>query len=856
MTWRGRHTSRKTGGRTKCCLAVVPVLLFALAVELASAQAPRGVYAAGEAAVTGFSGSVRPFEIALGQDPDAQTFIDPDGPSLRVVDLRRMGGPPAAQLVGAPKPFTVSAKWIGQVFGVALDDASPASIYVAATSAYGLSIVVPGPDGRPQRVRTGTAGATFMPAQWGPGGGPGSIWKIDGLRGDVSLFANVAVGGKANSGPALGGLAYDRTTKSLIVADRETGLVHRFGLDGVALGTYDHGVAGRTAVGLAPVPAPTDVGAGPTNAGFDSASPDTWGYAAPERRVFGLATHAGRLYYAVAEGLRVWSVGLQADGRFAPDARIEVALPPAAAATEIAKIVFDDEGRMYLAERPAPTGAQDFADLPIPSVGRLLRYAVIGVTATGQPIWQPSPDEYAVGFPRDFRNDNGGVAIGYGYDADGRLDLRACGSFVWTTGEQLRAAVDAKFAARLGAANTLAIDGLQGMPVWSIRRDGEPPWMSYFVDYAEAPPDPSARGHMGDIAILRPCAPAPTRIEPPPRRAGAPPPGPRVCRTHVCAGGQACPVGQVWNPATGACVADCPPPTILVNGMCCTPQDLRTGGACAGEPGTGIGKPMCGVTQTAIGPNSACCENDHIYAGPNGEPRCCADALQNGKCGSQIVKIPELLCADCCAAGYVKIKSKCCLKGQATTTGQCCPAGQFVSPDGAHCLTFVKLPKLSLCCAAGFVPLAGGKCCVAANLTTSGECCPAAVDPKARHQCPTATSPPAPCRSGEVRDPKGACVKSTRPGTLTPLVPLVPRACGPNERRTRRGECIPRTPPQLREPIAKRPPGGPIVCPPGMVPGPSGMRCRPVPQQRIAPPAMRGRPAIMSAPGRGPGRGR
>ncbi|MDQ2078572.1 hypothetical protein RA307_00130 [Xanthobacteraceae bacterium Astr-EGSB] len=852
MTWRGPHTSRTTGGRTKSCLAVVPVLLFALAVELASAQAPRGVYAAGEAAVTGFSGSVRPFEIAPGQDPAAQIFIDPDGPSLRVVDLRRMGGPPAAQLVGAPKPFTVSAKWIGQVFGVALDDASPANIYVAATSVYGLSIVAPGPDGRPQRVRTGIAGATFMPAQWGPGGGPGSIWKIDGLRGDVSLFANVAVGGRANSGPALGGLAYDRTTKSLFVADRETGLVHGFDLDGVALGTYDHGVAGRAAVGLAPVPAPTDLGAGPANAGFDSARPDTWGYAATERRVFGLATHAGRLYYAVAEGLRVWSVGLQADGRFAGDARIEVALPPAAAATEIAKIVFDDEGRMYLAERSAPTGAPDFADLSIPSVGRLLRYTVIGVTAIGQPIWQPSPDEYAVGFPRDFRNDNGGVAIGYGYDADGRLDPRACGSFVWTTGEKLRATTDAPFAAKLGPSGALAIDGLQGMPVWRIRRDAEPPWMSYFIDYADAPPDPSARGHMGDMTILRPCARGAMRIEPPPRRAGTTPPlpGPRICRTRVCAGGQACPVGQVWNLTTEACVADCPPPTVLVNGVCCTPQDLRTGGACAGDPGTSIGKPMCGAAQTAIGPNKACCDNDHIYAGPNGEQLCCERALENGKCDQLIPKIPELVCADCCAVGYVKIKGKCCLKGQATTTGQCCPAGHIPSPDASQCRPLFKLPKLSLCCASGFVPIAGGKCCAAANLTTSSECCPVAVNAEDRSKCPAKASPPQPCGPGKVRDARGACVpvgRAAKP-SLTPVVPVVPRTCGPNERRDRTGRCVLRAPQQSREPLPRRPPAVAIVCPPGWIPGPAGRACRPAP--RLMPPVLRGRPMIMAPPGR------
>ena len=43
----------------------------------------------------------------------------------------------------------------------------------------------------------------------GPDGGPGSIWKIDGVTGEVSLFANVMLDGIANPGPGLGNIAYD-----------------------------------------------------------------------------------------------------------------------------------------------------------------------------------------------------------------------------------------------------------------------------------------------------------------------------------------------------------------------------------------------------------------------------------------------------------------------------------------------------------------------------------------------------------------------------------------------------------------------------------------------------------------------
>jgi hypothetical protein len=804
----------------------------------AIAQTPRGIYAPGDAAVTGFSGAVRPFEIAPGQDPASISFIDPNGPALRVIDLTRMGGPAQAQVVGAPKPFTVSAALIGQVFGVALDDRAPANIYVAASSAYGLSIVAPGPDGHPQRVQRGGKDAAFMPGQWGPGGGPGSIWKVDGVTGLVSLFATITNDGKGNSGAALGGLAYDPGSQSLYVADRESGLIHRFAPDGSPRGVYDHGVAGLKAVGLETVPPPSLPAADITSAEFDSASPASWGFASPERRVFGLAVRDRRLYYAVADGLRVWSVGLSADGSFAADARIELAAPPAAGPTEIAKIDFDDSGRMYLAERAAPTGAQDYQALAVPAIGRLLRYTVIGVTESKQPIWQLQPDEYAVGFAGDFRNDNGGVAIGYRYDARGDLNRDSCGGFVWTSGEQLRAASDPALAAELARSGSAAINGLQGMPIWHIRRNNEPPRASYFIDYADAPPNPAARGHLGDIAILRQCQPrrAMMPFEGAPER-GVLTPGLWTCRSHVCTpGGPACPVNQVWNPATGSCTSGCAPQDVLINGQCCSPKDLRPGGACK-QPSTNIGKPMCGTTQTPIGPNNECCENSQIYAGGNGQQLCCSGTVVNGTCDPQQPKLP--ICLDCCAPGYVKSGGKCCLQSQLSSKGKCCPLGQTPSADGS-CQPWKWLPKLSLCCASGFVPTAKGSCCAAANLTTSGECCPAALDPNDRSQCPTKSSPPAPCPRGERRDASGACVTTTPtpPATVIPVVPRRPVKCLPGERRNAQGVCVPRRPPPgVVTPGVMRP----IACPPGFAPGPYGQRCFPIGRGgRFGPPPFRG----------------
>src|SRR5262245_12760863 len=379
-----------------CSTLSVPLICASGGVQ---AQQGTAVYAPGDAAVTGFSGASPPVQIAPGADPGEMTFIDLNGPSLRVVDLRRMGGPPAAQPVGAPTRVTIGAAQIGQVFGVALDDSAAPNIYVAATSAYGLPIVAPGPGGQSRHIKIGAANAVFMPGLWGRQGGPGSIWKIEGASGQVSLFANVTLDGRANSGPALGGLAFDPDSKSLFVADRETGFMHGFGLDGRERGRYDHAVTGRAAQGLSPVTRNAQSALDVTKPQFDSSEPATWNHAPPERRVFGLAVYQGRLYYAVADSLLVWSIGLNSDGSFGKDAMIEVAAPPGSGPTEISKITFDEQGRMFLADRATPTGAFDLKALSVPAIGRVLRYAIAGTTADGRRIWQRTPDEYAIGFP-------------------------------------------------------------------------------------------------------------------------------------------------------------------------------------------------------------------------------------------------------------------------------------------------------------------------------------------------------------------------------------------------------------------------------------------------------------------------
>jgi hypothetical protein len=812
-------------------LAALFVLAAASTALAFALQIPSGVLAAGNAAVAGFSGANPPVQIAPGVDPAEKTFIDLDGLSLRIVDLQHMGGPPAAQLVAAPKPVTWFAAQIGQVFAVAIDNAGPPNIYAAATSAYGLPIVVPGPDGEPVHVRNGAPNATFMPGLWGSaaGGGPGSIWKIDGVTGAVSLFANVKPYGRPNSGPALGGLAFDPETLSLYVADRETGFVHRFGMDGSERDRFDHGTTGRQAQGLPPVAFDPKAMLDITSRQFDSTEPATWNYAAPERRLFGLAVYKHRLYYAVAAGLQIWSVGLKPDGSFGNDATLEAAVPLGAGPTEISKIAFDEQGRMVLAERPAPTGAFDFEALTPQGIGRVLRYANTGTDPNAELNWQPVPDEYAIGFPLDLRNGNGGVDIGYPYKPNGDIDLQNCGGYLWSTGEQLRKSPDASLAARLRQSGPEIVDGLQGNGTWRIRRGDEPPLLSYFIDYDDRFDDVAARGHIGDVAIALVCTPEqraqllPRLLEPAPLPPGAPPlPPPPGRRPQPPPPPGNCRSGQVQRGGSGQCF--CGRPNVLVGGQCCSPADLAPGGKCASS--------TCGAGQTPIGSSNACCNNNQVYTNPGGAQACCQNGqLINGQCQSQTPKCQTSAANPQCCAGYVLTGGSCCLASQMTSTGICCPSGQAPSgPNKSQCNSIVLIPIKTnpQCCSAGQVPARNGACCAAANVTSKGVCCLVAITTPDRSNCPTQTQVIIKrCASGYTRMPDGSCCNNrylsadgktcnTKPMPCAPgqfrdldgvCGPLLGAPCPPGQASNREGNCVGAAQPS---------------CPPGQAPNREG----------------------------------
>jgi len=741
-------------------LAGIAILIAALvSLDTASAQtAPSGILAPGNAIVTGFSGAPPPAQIAPGQDPGDLTFIDPNGPSAQVFNLQAPGAPPQAQVVPAPISLTVTAAQVGQVFGVTLDNATPPNMYVAASSAYGLPIVVLGQGGAVTRVHQGAPGATFMAGLFGPaaqgggsvsnfvaglfgsaaqGGGPGSIWRIDGVTGAVSLFANVILNGAANSGPALGGIAFDADSSSLLVADRQTGMIHRFNLSGTEIGRYDHGVQGLAAAGLPQVPY-TPIKLDITNPQFSSDNPATWDYAAPQRLIFGLGVHIGRLYYAVAAGLQIWSVSLAPGGSFGTDARMEVQVPPAQGATEISKIAFDDTGDMILAERGAPTGDYELMAVAQAGIGRVLRYA----PAPGAPgLWQPAPDQYAIGFPGPMTNANGGVAIGYSYDANGNLDRASCGGFLWSTGEQLRNAADPNLAALLAANGSLYLNGMQGNAIDLVEPANVPPLLTYFVDYDAQLDDPAARGHMGDIAIPRTCGQAaglpdwypPSSILP---GSYCPQPGIQCCPydTYLGNGGQCqpiCPNGAPDAASIKYCILGFNPEG-PVNGVyhCFdgTPANFPSG--CA--------------AQSPLVTTSSCPQGWVRAPDPElGDAIACQPTPLSKVCLAQGMQVglDDTSCQQLCAPGSVAFPTtQCCALGQVPSpngiccpldtvpnpyTGQCCPLGSQIDPWTLAC--FVPPPP-SNGCGPGTTqyctPLTGGNIACKLGHEVPGGCCP------------------------------------------------------------------------------------------------------------------------------------
>jgi uncharacterized repeat protein (TIGR01451 family) len=290
-------------------------------------------------------------------------------------------------------------------------------------------------------------------------------------------------------------------------------MLHRFDLDGKDLGRYDHGV---TALGAAGLPAVAFNAANRPNIAsdrFDSEQPASWGFAPPARRVWGLAVQADRLFYSTGTGAatdapQIWSVGIQRDGSFAADARLELNVPAQPGPYPVSDIAFSQNGAMIVAQRAPIAASYDYLAFTRPGEPRVLRFRLKDPNDPPSPgLWKPAPEEYAVGLAGGFRNTNGGVALGYGYGQDGMLGTASCEGSLWTTGENLRN--NPALSSQLEPGGPLPVLGLQGSSINAVRPANAPPAASYFIDYDDKFDDARDSGHMGSIRIFSiPCAAA------------------------------------------------------------------------------------------------------------------------------------------------------------------------------------------------------------------------------------------------------------------------------------------------------------------------------------------------------------
>jgi hypothetical protein len=478
-------------------VAALPPLSSAHAQDTI-APAAESLLQPGDIAASGFSGVKLQVEgLPPGVDPLAKTVIDPDGVTLRIYGGGPVPGPLAGQQLAPPLRKEFKAKDIGHVFGLAFDtlpadERGTPGLYAAATSTFGLYITGPDSDGdgQPDRLMKGAPGARFMDGLFGPapGGGAGAIWKIDSVTGAVSLYAELAT----NGGPGIGGLAFDGLSRSLYVSDLDTGLIHQLKGSGSATGlaVFDHGLQGRPLAGKEGV-ADDGQRLDITSPGFDTANPATWGFTQAARRIDGMAVQGRRLYYAVAEGPEVWSVGLADDGSFLGDARIEVGVTISEPGA-ITAIAFDNGGSMILAVRNAVQNTGDYSAFVGSGPTDVIRYAPEAPDdpQTASP-WQLDTLIYPVGQSTQRRDGSGGLALQYAHAPDGSLDLTACGGTLIASGDDL--------------GPEKAVHGLQIGEISQFQSAAGASVPTAFAALDPTQDSAGARGHAGGVAVLSKC---------------------------------------------------------------------------------------------------------------------------------------------------------------------------------------------------------------------------------------------------------------------------------------------------------------------------------------------------------------
>ncbi len=324
---------------------------------------------------------------------------------------------------GTPSP---SREWVGrnlgEIFGIALDDAPSPNLYVAATTAYGN-------------------------ATWPIGNGPGTVYRLDGTSGAIKAFPQIpnagSPAGQAGIGAGLGNLCYHRvgTNEWLYVTNMGDGRIYRLNVATCTLDAtpFDHGTQALPNVGLTAI-----------------ADNPALVFTQPERRPWGIGVHGGRLYYSVFSGVNtsgaifhqteVWSLALDGAGNFMPATALrEFIVPPLVgpwvngtlnegtaprANAPVSDIEFSDSGSMFLAER-YHTALYGF--IAGTHATRVLEYTGASTSWATIPA-SPPPYKWQVGVDnslgRPIDNSAGGVAP-------------ACDGSLWVSGDALHTTLKA-----------------------------------------------------------------------------------------------------------------------------------------------------------------------------------------------------------------------------------------------------------------------------------------------------------------------------------------------------------------------------------------------------------------------------
>jgi hypothetical protein len=432
--------------------------------------------------------------------------FDANRPVVKVWDITSPNGQPAPSVwslngftpTDSAGNFIWSGSNLGQVFGVAIDnDPNGPYIYVTATAIYG-STTTPSssfttcPNCYPGDKSLSLATSADLPFSLPPPAGTfagspsspnyGAVWRLSlhgGLSSGLGTYELIATIPNSNQ-MSLGQIAFNPTAQTFYVSNFADGLIYIFhkpaiGTTATIFNTYDHGVAGRAAVGLSVITDPTS----PKNL-----------FTQYGRRVWGLQYNSAdnRFYYAVWDwdfrnnqsggNNEIWSVALNTAGvpvtSGSGAVRLELKIPtypgglpptnlpgstPITAYSQpVSAIAFGQNGNvMLLAERGERIGRNisggydsttisgSSGNSTLPHNSRILRYNRMGtgwINANsndyGEYAGDTNNNASTVSWSANRTDSGGGVAFGLGYTKNGSnqnmiANPAMTDSWVWNT---------------------------------------------------------------------------------------------------------------------------------------------------------------------------------------------------------------------------------------------------------------------------------------------------------------------------------------------------------------------------------------------------------------------------------------